>query len=62
VRGLAQQRMAVSDAVSALCSADYELACAVARLKDAEHPAADEAEALFEAALAFRQKIESEAL
>lgn len=50
----------VRDAVSALCGADYELACAANTLELAGHPAAAEAEALFQSALAFRQKLEAE--
>lgn len=52
--------IAVRDAVSALCGADYELACAARALEEAEHPSAPEAEALFRSALAFRQKLEAE--
>lgn len=52
--------LALRNAVSALCGADYELACAAGALTEAEHPAAAEAEALFQTALAFRQKLEAE--
>ena len=56
----ARSKHAVRAAVSSLCGADYELACAAKLLEGAGHPAASEAEALFQAALAFRQKLEAE--
>jgi hypothetical protein len=40
-----------------LCSADYDLACAARLFEDSGHPAAEEAEALSQSALAFREKM-----
>lgn len=53
-----RQRVLASDAVSRLCGADYELACAVSCFEKAgETEVAEEAEKLFKALLEFRHRM-----